>query len=100
MAQKGIGLWHNKKDAAKVTETDIKKMLVQIGYDTEDMRAAAYAFCRRFLPERVATVDDVMMLDGSLNRADEALFTDEIFLQVLKAVFYAYCKASKTPCKI
>lgn len=100
LAQKGFGLWFDRKDAAKVKETDVAKMLAQIGYDITDIRAAAYAFCRRFWPEKVVTVDDVLALDGSLNQADEALFTDEVFLQVLKAVFYAYGRESNTPCKM
>lgn len=100
LASDGLGLWYDKKDAAKAAETDAAGMLAQIGYDTADITAAAYAFCRRFLPVKVKTVADVFALDGNPATADETLLADENFLTVLKAVYYAYCKESNTPCKI
>lgn len=100
LAQNGLGLWYNKKNAAKVDETDVGKMLAQIGYDVTDLKAAAYAFCRRFLPVKIDMVSDVFALDGNPVSADKALLSDEEFVVVLKAVYYTYCKESNTPCKI
>ena len=100
LADKGIGLWYEVKDAAKMKEDKPEKLLQIIGYDTADIQAALYAFCRHFVPEVVPTVKDVnnlieMPVDRSLDLAK-----DKKVLKVLKAVAYAYLNASKTPCKM
>lgn len=100
LAAEGLGLWYDESDAAKVCETGIPQMLACIGYDTADVRAAAYAFCRRFLPEKVRGVSDVFASDGNPEKADDALLDDKKFLRVLQAVYYAYCRESNTPCRI
>ncbi len=100
LADEGIGLWFDLQDATKRTEAHPQKLLEIIGYDTTDLSAAAYAFCRRFYPEKVAEAADVWALCENVGRADEALLKDEQFLQILRAVAYKYESESKTPCKI
>lgn len=100
LAEKGIGLWPNLADAAKLSSNDPEKLLKTIGYDTADVKAAAYAFCRRFLPEKIMPVDDIEALIADPGLADDALLQDDGFLQVLKATAYKYLRESNTPCKI
>ena len=65
-----------------------------------DVCASAYAFCRRFLPDKVLEVKSVIELVDNVGKADDELLNDEKFLQTLKAVAYKYASESKTPCKI
>ena len=71
-----------------------------IGYDITNVRSAAYAFCRRFLAGKVATVEDVWALDADPGEADDALLQDEEFERVLRATAYKYLSESNTPCRI
>jgi N-acetylmuramoyl-L-alanine amidase len=100
LAAKGIGLWYRPEDADKMTDCAVIDLLEQIGYNVTDVRAAAYAFCRHFLPEKVATVLPVERLVDDIGHADESLLYDKKFVGVLRAVAYAYRSESKTPCKI
>lgn len=100
LAREGIGLWYDLKDAANIDENDAQKLLETIGYDTTDLEAAAHAFCRRFLPEKVATIENVDELIASAARLDRAGLQEEKFVAVLKAVAYKYLSESNTPCKI
>ena len=87
-------------DAKKINDFSVEELLEIIGYDTRDVYASAYAFCRRFLPDKVSEVKSVIELVDNVGRADDKLLDDEKFLQVLKAVAYKYCRESKTPCKM
>lgn len=100
LAEKGMGFWPEKKDAAKIKEAQVEELLQAIGYDTTDVKAAAYAFCRRFLPQKVKFEKDVWQAQKILGQADEKLLDDEDFVTTLKATAYKYLRASKTPCKI
>jgi N-acetylmuramoyl-L-alanine amidase len=100
LAEKGFGLWYVLEDADKMSDRSVSDLLGQIGYNVTDVWAAAYAFCRHFLPEKVATILPVTRLVNDIGHADENLLHDEQFVQTLRAVAYAYCKESKTPCKI
>lgn len=100
LAKEGLGFWYNLSDAKKINDFSVEELLEIIGYDTSDVYASAYAFCRRFLPDKVSEVDNVAELVDNVGRADDKLLNDEKFLQVLKAVAYKYCNESKTPCKI
>ena len=100
LAAEGIGLWPDLNDAVGWEENDPAELLGIIGYDTRDLGAAALAFCRRFLPEKVPEVSDVWALDANPGRADDALFEDEKFWRVLRAAAHKYRSESSTPCRI
>lgn len=100
LAKEGVGFWYSLSDAKRINDFSVEELLEIIGYDTSDIYASAYAFCRRFLPDMVSEVDNVAELVDNVGRADDKLLNDEKFLQVLKAVAYKYCNESKTPCKI
>ena len=100
LAQEGIGWWPDCRQAGKIGESSPQKLLAIIGYDTSDVGAAAYAFCRRFLPDRVAVRASIEELIGCPGAADDTLLGNDEFLTVLKAAAYKYLNESKTPCKI
>ncbi len=100
LAKEGVGFWYNLSDAKKINDFSVEELLEIIGYDTKDICASAYAFCRRFLPDKVTEVKEVTELINNVGRANDELLADEKFLQVLRAVAYKYCNESKTPCKI
>ena len=100
LADEGIGIWYDIEDAEKVSENSVAKLLRFIGYDVKDLKAAAYAFCRRFYPEKVLIVEDVWQIEKNVCLADDDLLVDDQFIKTLKAVAYAYCKASNKPCNI
>lgn len=104
LAKKGIGIWPNVEDADKINNDDIGSLLQMVGYDTTDINAAIYAFCRRFLPEKIEKYDDVWhveeMIAQALEMVDNTILKDEKFEEILKATAYAYLMASKTPCKM
>jgi len=103
LACSGIGIWYNIKDAKKILITDIAKLLSLIGYNTKDYQttqASAYAFCRRFLPQFVKIENDINKLIDNILPDDFSFMNEAIFIKILQAVAYAYCKASNTPCKI
>ena len=94
LAQNGIGLWYDVKNAAKVKENDVGTLLKQIGYkadNKEETIAAAYAFRRRFLPEEVEIVNNVReLIEHPYPKGKVDLLQGEKFLQTLKAVAYNY----------
>ncbi len=100
LAKEGVGLWFDIKDAVNVAEKNPQKLLEFIGYDTSDLLAAVYAFCRRFYSQKIVEVADVGVLCEKVGKADSALLKNEKFLQILCAVAYKYESESKTPCRI
>lgn len=92
MATKGIGLWYDIADAEKISEKNVERLLQIIGYDTANLSAAAYAFCRHFVPSEVAPVEDIHKLVENVYPADFVL--PEKCLPVLKACAYKYGKFS------
>lgn len=90
LAYKGVGAWYNLADAAKVAENDVAKLLKTIGYDTSDLAAASYAFCRHFVPQTVTPDEDVNHLVENVYPAD-FVFPKE-YLPILKAVAARYGK--------
>ena len=83
-----------------MSDYSVSELLQIIGYDVSDIYASSYAFCRRFLPEKVEETSDVFELVNNIGKADDNLLNDKKFLNVLRAVAYKYFSASKTPCKI
>lgn len=94
LAKEGIGLWYQPRNAEKMQETDVAKLLNIIGYKTdseEETIAAAYAFRRHFLPEEVAVDEDVHhLVDNIYPQGKKELLEGEKFLKTLKAVAYSY----------
>ena len=58
--KQGLIFWYRENSLAK--ETDEKELLKTIGYNTENMPAARYAFCRRWLPEEVLVDNNMQHL--------------------------------------
>jgi len=90
LAQHGIGMWYDLADALKEPENNVKILLQKIGYDTTDLAAAGYAFCRRFAPQYVAADNDVNHLLENVFPPDFALPPQ--ILPLLKACAYRYGK--------
>ena len=97
LAEEGIGLWYNLKDADKIDNVSVVELLKLIGYDVRDESAAVCAFCRRFLPERIESRPIDALIE---NPVQEVLQADEKFIKALKAAAYRYLNASKAPCKM
>lgn len=88
LAQHNIGLWYDAAAAKDETETDAAKLLAAIGYDVTDMAAAGYAFCRHFLPQRVAKVDDIQQLIENVFPADFRFSKEDLpILQAVKQIY-------------
>ena len=100
LATQGIGLWYNLNDASKMKENKPEKLLEIIGYDTIDVRAALFSFCRHFVPEVIPAVKSITHLIENPVDCSLDLTKNEKVLKALKAVAYAYLSASKTPCKM
>ncbi len=105
LAGEGIGLWYQLRNAAKMPENDISRLLGIIGYDirSEDaVKASAYAFCRHFAPLYVTTDKDVHHLVENVLPMRFDFMREDTFLQILKAAAYSYqnFSPSSTPCKI
>lgn len=88
LAKKGIGLWYDIADADKVAENNVEKLLSTIGYDTSDIAAASYAFCRHFVPEEIAEKRSIKEVIENVYPADFNL--PEQYLPILKACAYKY----------
>ncbi len=100
LAKENIGFWYKISDYKKINDFSVAELLEIIGYDVSNVYASAYAFCRRFLPQKVAEVKKVAELVDNIGEGDDKLLNDELFLQTLKAVAYKYASESKTPCNI
>lgn len=90
LAQKGIGLWYDLANATKIKETNVAVLLSEIGYDTSNLPAATYAFCRHFAPQYVAKCSDIFYLIENVYPADFIFPPDA--LPILQAVYHRYRK--------
>lgn len=88
LAQKGVGCWYDLADAQKIKETSAAVLLKQIGYDVKNLPAAAYAFCRHFIPELVATEDNIDTLLEQIYPPEFELPPQ--YLPILQACAYRY----------
>lgn len=100
LADKGIGLWCDKSFKYSVQDSDEKKLLQAIGYDTTNLKAAALAFCRRFMPEAIDYKEDVWNIEKDLPQTIQKFAVPNNFKDVLNNVAQQYARASKTPCKM
>lgn len=87
LASHNIGIWYGSRFSAC---TDIAQMLSEIGYDTTDLPAAAYAFCRRFLPKKICRLPVRKILEHPYPNNSNALLSDAEFLQVLQNMHTQY----------
>lgn len=90
LARKKIGFWYNLNDAHKVQETNVEKLLQTIGYDTTDLAAASYAFCRHFIPQEIISHKTVEETTENVFPSDYKF--PEKYLPILQA---CACKYSK-----
>ena len=98
LAAEGLSLWYNPADAKNVKTENPAELLQIIGYDISNPEAAICAFCRHFYPSRIAKINDIhKLLDFPFA---QKIDMDKRLLNRIKAVAYAYAKASKKPCKI
>ena len=88
MAQNNIGLWYDLRK--KHPETDTEKLLKIIGYNTENLKVAAYAFCRRFAPEFIQPNLNIQHLVDNVLPNDFSFMKKERFIKILRAVAYQY----------
>ncbi len=90
LAAANIGIWYGSRFSAK---TDIAEMLSEIGYNTGDktaLTAAAYAFCRRFLPKKIGKLPVKKLLEKPFPDSCDALLNDGEFLNALQNIHYQY----------
>ena len=91
LAQKGIGLWY---DINKTTEiTDIQQLLSSIGYNTdtaEAIKASAYAFARRFVPNLISTDNNIQHLVDNVYPDNINFIYNKDFIKILQAVSYSF----------
>lgn len=95
LAQNGIGIWYDIKNAKKVKTDNIAELLALIGYNTEDetsVRASAYTFCCHFAPQYVYKDENISHLIENVLPNDFSFMQEREFLQILKAVAYSYLK--------
>jgi len=92
LARHGVGIWYNINDARKVCEDDESKMLSEIGYNVTDIIAAKWAFCKRFLPYIIPIDEVANLINQPIPDRAEELIENSNFRDVLKAVYYKYCK--------
>lgn len=95
LAQNQIGLYPQSLSTPK--ETNIKKLLSEIGYNTENddmVKASAYAFCRRYVPKFVKIDPDVMHLVDNVLPDSYDFMSDYGFLCVLNSVNETYKKSA------
>ena len=80
---------------------DEGKMLSEIGYNVADINVAKWAFCKRFIPEIVQTDDVRSLIEKPVPENAAELIGKTNFHEVLKAVYYRYCKTGKkTSCNL
>lgn len=90
LAKKDLALWYTKGRLSK--ETSEQKLLETIGYDTTDLIAARYAFCRHYIPQEVIVEESLTAL---LNRPCPENFTPkdrEYYQNTLRAVANSYAQ--------
>lgn len=86
-----FGVWYNLLRLSP--ETDETTLLQIIGYDTANLPAARYAFCRHFIPEEVFVESDIFKLLTFPYPADFQPKDQENYLRILRATAAAYVKA-------
>lgn len=91
LRQYNFGVWYSLLCLSK--ETDETTLLQTIGYDTTDLPAARYAFCRHFIPEEIFVESDIQKLLNMPCPADFMPQDHEKYLKILRAVARSYTEA-------
>ncbi|MBO6281418.1 MAG: N-acetylmuramoyl-L-alanine amidase [Alphaproteobacteria bacterium] len=86
----GVGLWYDLNDADKIKENDVEKLLKIIGYNTDNLPAASYAFCRHFVPELIQEQGNISDIITNVYPANFVLPSE--YLPHLKACAYKFSK--------
>lgn len=93
LSRHGFGIWYNQHKLA--TETNETKLLQTIGYDTADLPAARYAFCRHFFPQEVFIESNIQTLVNTPYPANFTPQDPQKYLQILQATAYAFTHQRK-----
>lgn len=86
--QQNLIPWYDLRSLSE--ETDEEQLLQIIGYDTADLAAARYAFCRRFMPWEGAIETDIEKLLNTPYPKDFAPKKQERYRKILRATANAY----------
>ena len=81
----GLIFWYHEAMPDKSTD-DERTLLKNIGYDTENIYAARYAFCRRWLPEEVRYEEDIQHLLDNPFPKDFVPQNQQSYIKRLKVV--------------
>ena len=90
LAAAAVGIWYGSRFSA---ETDIAKMLSEIGYGIageKGLQAAAYAFCRRFLPKKIGKLPVKKLVETPFPADSGELLNDGEFLNTLQNIHCQY----------
>ena len=93
LAQRGIGLFPKFKEQAPKGEKALADLLKEIGYMTENdaqIKASAYAFCRRFAPEFVAPEENIRTLIEHPLNSDFSFMESPKFLSAVEQTAKLY----------
>lgn len=93
LAANGIGLWYNLADASQMPETDVAKLLAIIGYDTDNLAAASYAFCRHFAPHIIPYQADIRRFIEDVYPPDFILPPE--IMPILRAIAWRFQNATR-----
>lgn len=86
----GLAVWYSL--TALSEETDEIKLLQTIGYNTTDLPAARYAFCRHFIPQEIFVETSLQQLLDNPYPKDFTPKDQSQYQNILRAVAYAYEK--------
>lgn len=96
LAADNIGIWYGSRFS---TTTDARQMLSEIGYNTNGERAlqaAAYAFCRRFLPKKIIKLPVKKLVEHPFPEDNASLLEDNEFINTLQNIHCQYQMYGKT----
>lgn len=85
---KGFGVWYDLRKSDN--EEDEAVLLKRIGYDTSNIEAARYAFCRHFIKEEVFFEEDVMKLLDNPYCKNFEVVDKKRYNKVLRAVSWMF----------
>ena len=84
--KKGFGVWYDLRKLDK--EDDETVLLKRIGYNTSNIEASRYAFCRHFIKEEVVFEKDIMKLINNPYPKNFSVMDKKHYKKVLKAVSF------------
>ena len=87
LAAHDIGIWFGSRFSG---ESDVEKMLHEIGYSTEDLGISAYAFCRHFLPKKIKKLSVKKIIENPHPTDCSYLLEDAEFLAALQNIYCQY----------